>query len=929
MDKDICRAITFINYHIPLTVPEQREAPPYITLGFFDGMLTERIEVRYEEYELKELWKYSIKRANNQLGQYSHQNIFCFSRDTWNQSTDEQFWSEEANREYPLTFVVFLQLRDYRSDPEGIGQQCRTFNEAAHGVIGDSGLCYTYNTIDKNDFVVCLKCKKYGMAVETIKKLHRTKAEIVYSYSVFSVSKEVLSELEAARYQYLYDEEIKSICFKGIVNSYDLQGKYTLDQKYRDFCMKLMDRLYDKQAEDEQDYKIYDILGDDDFRLIARYVRLGKLLQQFMPGGLLSYEGDVFQFTFFSSNMVLNTQTPDDLAAISDAQISDSKGKRVKEFRSPVCDCLENTMTNISRIVSNPNACVNEKTITFCHAVWQLLQSLKPLETAPTKQYDFWSLYLPFSMLVRILEDKLGKLCINQIEEKERRFVNNEEIYNFIHKISTTLHGTLRTDIQFFQIRDFNVIVHYAPAKLRAFYSFWVLRLTDYYNKFNTDNVTNEYSFILAPGMYQKIGVSELFTEYAQEKRLMLIKVPERHLYAVRWFPVILAHEVSHFVGYASRKRCGRHKACMAACIRVLFLEINAYRWHTSRVEWQPMVEECSRKLRLYEELSKRFSEEEARIRRGSDLYPHEYHSKNSCMIIEQTFRAVNERYMEKIIAEDSARVRLFLKDRENVKEKSISEQCYMVQDIAEYSNNMDADFKAFIRQFESKLLSSVLNMLLYICKESYADLIAVLTLDLSPNEYICSFCGSGSDVEGRGLQKENVWLLPVRIGYTMQAVSNAVKNKKFHFSVQFCDEWTENIFEKEVFKKVLSKFNAGSLEQGIAMDAFGYTTGIRDCNDQISKYSTIYNYQKGYFANVVLDFFNDRLVWDSLNKYFDESVEAYINILADDHVREMRQKLLTTYDKVARGSIMSMSQEIENFLAEFEYEKKQQNGLI
>lgn len=282
----------------------------------------------------------------------------------------------------------------------------------------------------------------------------------------------------------------------------------------------------------------------------------------------------------------------------------------------------------------------------------------------------------------------------------------------------------------------------------------------------------------------------------------MLIKVPERHLYAVRWFPVILAHEVSHFVGYASRKRCGRHKACMAACIRVLFLEINAYRWHTSRVEWQPMVEECSRKLRLYEELSKRFSEEEARIRRGSDLYPHEYHSKNSCMIIEQTFRAVNERYMEKIIAEDSARVRLFLKDRENVKEKSISEQCYMVQDIAEYSNNMDADFKAFIRQFESKLLSfraeyAAIHMQRILCRLDCCSYTGPFS-----NEYICSFCGSGSDVEGRGLQKENVWLLPVRIGYTMQAVSNAVKNKKFHFSVQFCDEWTENIFEKRYLRK-------------------------------------------------------------------------------------------------------------------------------
>lgn len=735
MDKDICRAITFINYHIPLVVPEKHIKPPYITLGFFDGMLTERLEVCYEDYELKNLWKYSIKRADNQLGLYSHQNIFCFSRDAWNLCTDELFWSEETNMEYPLTFVVFLQLREYRAGGDAIRQQCEIFNEAAHGMIGDSGICYTYNTIDKNDFVVCLKCRQYGLVVDVIKKLHKAKAEIVYSYSVFSVSQEVLASLGDERYRYLYDEEIRSICFKGITNSYDLQDKFTLDQKYRNFCVKLMQRLYDGQREEKKDFRIYDILGDDDFRLIARNVKLGKLLQQFMSGGLLCYEGDVFQFTFFSSNMVLNTQTPENLADINDTQINASKENRSKKFCSPLCDQLERTMTNISRIVSEPGACVNEKAITFCHALWQLLQSLKPLETAPTKQYDFWSLYLPYSMMVRILEDKLGKLCMNQMDEKERAFINNEEIYNFIHKISTTLHGTLRTDIQFFQIRDFNVIVHYAPAKLRAFYSFWVLRLTDYYNEFNTDGVKNEYSFILSPGMYRKIGVSELYTNYAEVRRLMLIRVPERHLYAVRWFPVILAHEVSHFVGYASRQRYGRHMACLTACARVLFLEMNAYRWHVSRTEWQPMVEACCQELKLYEEMKKRLLEEEKNVRIDSKLYPHEFHSKNSCMIIKKTFRAVNKRYVNKIIAEDSARVGVFLGKGENVEDKPINQKCSAVRDIAEYTNQMNGDLQIFNREFESGLLPPLLQALLYICKEAYADLMAVLTLGLFPKE--------------------------------------------------------------------------------------------------------------------------------------------------------------------------------------------------
>lgn len=155
-----------------------------------------------------------------------------------------------------------------------------------------------------------------------------------------------------------------------------------------------------------------------------------------------------------------------------------------------------------------------------------------------------------------------------------------------------------------------------------------------------------------------------------------------------------------------------------------------------------------------------------------------------------------------------------------------------------------------------------------------------------------------------------------------MQAVLNAVTNKKDCFSREFCEEWSG-----DVLGRIIVDFGVKSIEGGLAMDAFGYITGIRDCNMHISEYRTIYDYMEECFENSVLDFFNDQVVWSSIIGYLDESVNIYTIILTDERVKKMRQKLLATYDKVARGNIMSMAQEIEDFLAGFECEKERHNN--
>lgn len=908
MNDDICRAITFINYHIPpILEPDMRI--PYITVGFFDGMRTERLQFCYKNEELKTLWQYRINRMDEGTGQCSYQNIFCFSKDEWNGCNDNFFWEKNTNQKYPLTFVTFLQLKEYRTEPCSVEEQCRIFNGAVRKSIGNEGICYVYSTIDKNDFIVCMKCRKYGMAVEAIKSLHKTGTQVVYSYSVFSVSQEVLAHIREEEYQYIYAEEIFSICLKGITNSYNSPPGIALDQKYHEFGNRLAAELYLDEIK-KKDYKIYDILGDDDFRFIARNVSLGRLLQQYSPGGLLRYEENDFRFFLFSSSMVLNTKTPQ----------FDRMGRdlRTQVPCAGLCKQLQRELKQISEIVTENSLHVSERVLTFCYAAWQLLQSLKPMETAPVKKYDFCSLYHPLSLMMKILEDKLVNACRPDASDKDRDFIDNEEIYTFIHKISITLHGILRTDIQFFQIRDFNAIVHYAPAKLRAFYSLWVLRLADYYKLFNEDGVTNQYSFLLSPGMYQETCVSEFFENYEEQKRLMLIKVPERHLYSIRWFPIILVHEVSHFVGYAVRKRMERHLACMRCCARVLFLEINAHRYYAGSGKWQAFIGQAIRDLHFFRDMESELQREEEHVRKKEKLYPHEFHKANSIGIIEKTFRKVNEKYTAKMICEDSERVNAYIRREGGIDGKSFSKKNWLLRDITDYSNTQFKELMALNQRFESGWLELLLKILMYLCKEAYADLLAIFTLNLSPKEYIFSFSRAELHIEDVRLSDQTALLLVVRAGLVMKTVVDILGSRPKCFSAEFCEKWPVDLFVN-----LPVDFAGDSIERKLAVDVYGYVSGIRDCNDLIKNYKTVYNYKENRFCNRQLDFLNDKVIWDNLTGYLSECAKSYINFLGTDpQIKDRHLKILVTYNKVARGSITSMIQEIEDFLAGYEAEE-------
>lgn len=900
----ICRAITFINYHIPLAADEGIK-PPYGTIGFFDGMFTEKLDINYNKYDMKQLWKYTVKKTAESQGKFSYQNIFGFSKNSWNLYTDEDFWAEGSDHSFPLLFVTFLQLSDYMAGKGAIEQQCQFFNDILANSLGSGGMHYVYSTIDKNDFIICIRSQNHTNVVNTIKKLHGTKHGVVYSYSILSISHKVLDSISENTYPYLFEQSVDSICLKGITNSFDPYRKMTLDQRYYEFCDKLITKLYPSiekgKPEEEREYRIYDIMGDNDFRLIARHVNLGKLLREFGINGLLSYYQSDFRFYLYSSSLVLNTMTG--LQPPIDSSVkAEALAQMNHTMQSPLCEQLSKEMPQILKILSDWSE--DEKKVTFCQALWQLLQSLKVLESAPTKKYDFCSLYHPFAALVRILESKMNQSSLS----------DNDRIYEFIHKISMTLHGTLRTDIQFFQIRDFNVIVHYAPAKLRAFYAIWALMLSNFYNSFEQTN--KKYSFILSPGVFGKTKVQQLFLELDETERLMLITIPERNLYIPQWLSIILAHEVSHFVGTRIRERQFRHKILLRLAAHITSLEMQYFWYYLMPDRLKPTAE---RMIKESDYLRRQLKKELRRSDENNCLtekpYKYLYHSEKSIEIIRKDYRYIEEHNIVKKIVYDygSMLKKYLLSRKEPLVNLNYTNPCQAILDLC---NECDDMLLPYFERFQQAALPSLLTMLNYIITEAFADMIAILTLDLSPVKHIKTFVKNEHLEYAQDQNAKGIHLLPVRIAITMDAVKEfAQKNKNWLIShnSQLAQSWTDDIFRKTIFE-----LENNSTEQNLMLMVYGYRTDLTYKSHHIRNYVSLYNPLSGKetFSNKTPDFFNDKCIYKLMCGYLYKCANTYFTHLKDNQALEaMREKLLKTYQVLASESVIDVIQEIEDFL--------------
>lgn len=933
MGKSVCRAITLYSYHIPITTSSL--SAQYSTIGFFDGMSTKKIKIDYEKEDLKALWQYTTKQTEECDGSYSFQNIFALADAEWNsQCSDEEFWNIETDRKYPLTMVVCLQLKDYMQEPEGIQKQCRDFNSIAKKNLSD-GLGYAYCSIDKNEYIVCLKCTNYHNAVSTVKALHTTTLNsVAYGYTVFSVNQEVLQQLSLEVYPYLYEEEIDSICFKGIANSIKSERyKLMLDEKYYDFCEKLAKKLYLEQERPEtveiagEDIptgslkdRTYDILGDDDFRYIARKVKLGRLLYEYRKEGMLSYSNAGFAFYLFSSSLVLNTTTGsegkpklqmDSVCQEGEKQISSNKPEKCSEVTAILREMREIIRTQYDN---------DAKVLSVYYALYQLLQSFKVLEMSPAKRYDFFSMFPPYKLLVKIVKEKL--------ERKDgMTVIDLGETFEFIHKISMTFHSAQRTDIQFFQIQDFNVIVHYAPAKLRAFYAVWILKLAELYKQFK-EGEQKEYAFIFAPGMFADTSVRQLFFQDKMTKRLMLLTLPDRSVYQIKRLLVVLSHEAAH-VG-CKRQREQRHNYAVKACDRVAILELHAYMlWCIKK--YNELLEEEVLKAKVFIEIVRKdrkllqeldetlVLENHLLLQRFSDEErDDECRRRSSVEHAVDAFGNMFENYGEKIVADYCCRIRNeYISTGKGKKKEDFRE--YIIH-VSHVCDGAIGEMPRLIKGFHNIQLGKILKIFYHIEEEAFADLITILTLEHSMEDYILSFTEGEIIRENLGTSTEARAVIP-RMALVIEVVCYVTENEWMRTNrPDFIQGW-----EKGQLEKLCKEFQRESVAEEMAAKILCYRDSLTDFLQHIDEYQPMYNEVKMGYTDMEYHFLMDKEIWKTLRDYLCISAEAYIKTLsAPENATIYTEKceLAKAYKALKEGTAIDAVQVIEDFLHNYELEQ-------
>lgn len=992
--KDICRSFSFVNFNIPPRMKNFSDEKDlfrcnYISIGFFDGMKTELLRPFKNRSILSSMWLYNAQLALALDGTHSFQNIFGF-RHVADEQEDIDFWSYDVDCRYPLTFVTFLQMQPEADVRSTINKQLQIIESKLANEVrnsGDNFIFSCYVTLDKNDFVICIKSRQYRGIANSILALHNElRPKILYSYSVLSLNRRWMNDL--AENEALFpvdgtqDELIDSICLKGITNSVT---SGSLADKYRELCLHLDRFLFVDWARNEHDSYLYDILGDYDFRYIARKVPMKRLLLAIAKkDGPLNYESLLFRFALFSSSFVLNIQSGGvqtggsnhcDSTALSDNILRNvsgytsvlkedklSDGVKMLDARlvSPLCgklmDKLADYRRKLTEDLNKPDSFSLEHTSYWANMVslWKMLSSLAALEKAPTRKYDFHSLYWPYRMLIEILDNE---------NYYDSRKLSDGDLYGFIHGLSSTLHGTLRTDIQFFQINDFNAIVHYAPAKLRAFYSAWTYELAQCYRRIHVmspDDLEREYEFAIVPNTNSAIRTfgfdSSLKEPYMPgNKRLMRIEIPERYLYQPRETCIHLAHETAHFVGTGVRRRSFRHKQfikilsammaiqyctdicnCLVECGRTksaeLFKNFIGFVQNELCGDLRTLLEKAVTDVSKADGINDIWENEHIKSNQFTSYASTALQSvlSDSVYDIGQFEDGVGSAcsHVASRIRYLCAEFRFYARDKwdgdPEELEASLVDLVRISDDIS--SSQYSVNFAMYLQQAEPV---GILQMIMHLIKEVHADITSILTLRITPPQYLRSFFRSGLTFEGEHLGM----ILKFRLFLVLSALQEASErddlrflkgkgwNKPFSKSGEDADtpidagnwdiQWVESVLK--------------AVDKQITLSLFANTAilPIRDVNGKQGEARTVRNATHGFFV------LYSRYIAEKILDYLRECVSS---IAPEFNVDKSKmnpglKQLPETYSKICSKDVMELVEEIDKTL--FTYEKKRSRQKI
>lgn len=495
----------------------------YSCWGYYDGI--DIVDVRPTESRLfqkksnsaiSDIWYQIAQKVSGLDGRVSQQNIGLFRKE----SGEEKFW-EDSSRKIFLT-VCFLQLKECDKRVE-IAEQIEQDNCSEINIL-------TYFTFDNADLVVFLQSNSYQQILDKIKSWENG-GDVLYIHSVCGVLEKALREaalnggvIEDASGNSLVNDTVDELQIEIVA------AKKGFDKRLKQDFHKWNEKFPLKNYE-HMEY--YHRAGHANYTFSWKDTDMQSVLYLLLPKGIGTHLNGLFGEYIYNMETKVNLEK-ECFLTISENEVYDSRSKL------DVTNWCEHEIETYKKYMANALKVHDEGLYAYCKAMIQTINMLAQYENFQLSNKIFYMIYPAF----RLFSKQLANV------ESQNSDKVKKAIKEFSESVNSIVYHSVHTDQIFLMIPGYSGTSFSIPTKLSLFYLWYLDKISEILN-----DEEYEYQFFLTPVMETSPFTSTIDFGLPVGSRLIAARVSQRSLYIPKALMLILSHETAHYVGNTFRNR--------------------------------------------------------------------------------------------------------------------------------------------------------------------------------------------------------------------------------------------------------------------------------------------------------------------------------------------------------------------------------------
>lgn len=878
MEKtNICRAITLYNNFLP--ADKSVHDWKYCAFGVVDGIYVGDV---LEEKDIpKGIWKEQCELADKLDGEYVAQQVYILKYDFLQK--EKAFWS--LDDQYPFLFFMRIQCGENK---EYLWENVSVLENAL--CVENKIKASVYLTLDNADLFIILRSKFYEQGVGMIDSLYsnnnmsfnsNVQCTLKNSFTVFAIKHSWIDDLNK---DYFTEEAfIKEVLIKVIKKE---NGNIESIKNEIETRSKLFIKSSAKLEVERNT-----ILGIDDdlisikniswYDFLGLYKNEDGIFCNWLP---LYQENIAATTTIIKTDAVNYTSHLKENGLVINKDLGESDKKTLEEIYKKQIKVLSDKLKKYEKEAKGLEGLKELKLI---------INVLPKFAGEIFNDYIFFPIISPLNALLDILNDK-------EIKKKDK-----ESFFKFLKGFSMYVQDSVRLDKHSMQALDFNTKIYDIPCKLNAFYYALIYNINKILSvpaEDKDDNKPHEYEFLTVPGLTQVEEIHELYVQASKRLRLMEIEMPERNYYNIHDMMIILAHELAHYIGGKYRKRKERYDLLISSYSHVYIAYIRNALLNYDIELTQDVVELLERRAKnlIISAMERDLNEDFVcntriyNIQHCEDIKDKNLEYKKHFF----TFLKIIDITMTDIV--DYGLDDIFSPILYDLEEEDRCRRQKIIKAVSE----------KFI--YKSVATSTVLNsqstlgILKILYEECFADLMAILLLNISIKDYINTIINSAKQ-QGMSLEK----LLCSDVMYRVVVVLVCVVTCKVN-------EYDED--------NILRDISVGTDEYRVIESAFKRWNSME--NTDKNKYTSKDYRQREYYV------YKDNIVLDNVCHYLILCCEEYMKDI--DILKNRKEDLKNIFnifsynlEESIEKKITKMVEFIEEYRKDVLYELDEKNKTL